>query len=101
MGRHDVSNNSDVTGKKTVNMNTTGYKNMQVTVGMTAKGQWDKIKAHCGVQRKTGRMSIIVKGVYGKVWYCPYRMDGWMRILYLHVFYHVIHMIYLWLAIYI
>ena len=68
MGRHDVSNHSDVTGKKTVNMNTTDCKNMQVAVGMTAKGQWDKIKAHCGVQRKTGRMSIIAKGVSGKVY---------------------------------
>ena len=55
-----------VTGKETVRMNTTGYKDMPVTVGMTAKAQCDKIKAFFGLNKNPGRMSSTAKGVSGK-----------------------------------
>ena len=55
-----------VTGKETVHMNTTGHKNMPVTVGMTAKAQCDKIKALFGLNKNPGRMSSTAKRVSGK-----------------------------------
>ena len=55
-----------VAGKETVRMNTTGHKNMPVTVGMTAEAQCDKIYAFFGLNKYPGTMSSTAKGVSGK-----------------------------------